>query len=62
MAIFIWHFPELIKENLLRRKALTDGTKYKHMMKEMIAKEGPGGANAKQVIEMTGNDLGGNEH
>ena len=43
----------------VEKKGETDGTKYNHMMKAMIAKEGPGGANARQIFEMTGEDLGG---
>jgi hypothetical protein len=37
----------------------TDGTKYAHLVKKLPIKEGPGGAGAKQVIAMSGEDLEG---
>lgn len=37
----------------------TDGGKYGHLVKKMPAKEGPGGANAKQIISMSGDELEG---
>lgn len=37
----------------------TDGTKYAHFMKKMVAQKGPGGADAKQIFTMSGADLEG---
>ena len=37
----------------------TDGKKYAHLFKKMQAKKGPGGANAKQVISCSGDELEG---
>jgi hypothetical protein len=37
----------------------TDGTKYNHLIKTMTAKPGPGVANAKQLITMSGDELEG---
>ena len=37
----------------------TDGTKYAHLVKEMLVKEGPGGANANQLISVSGDELEG---
>jgi hypothetical protein len=39
----------------------TDGTKYAHLVKELKVKEGPGGANAKQILAMSGEELEGLE-
>lgn len=36
-----------------------DGKKYAHLFKKMVIKEGPGGADARQLISMAGNDLEG---
>jgi hypothetical protein len=41
------------------KKGKTDGTKYAHFLKEMTAKPGPGGADAKQYFSMSGADLEG---
>jgi hypothetical protein len=37
----------------------TDGRKYSHLVKKMPVKEGPGGANAKQLLSMSGDELEG---
>ena len=37
----------------------TDGQKYAHLVKEMPVKAGPGGANANQVISVSGDELEG---
>jgi len=37
----------------------TDGAKYAHLVKKLKVKEGPGGANAKQVLSMSGEELEG---
>jgi hypothetical protein len=37
----------------------TDGNKYTHLLKTMSAKKGPGGANAVQVLSMSGEELEG---
>jgi hypothetical protein len=37
----------------------TDGGKYGHLVKKMRVKEGPGGANAKQLLSMSGDELAG---
>ena len=37
----------------------TDGRKYSHLVKNMLVKEGPGGANAKQLISVSGDELEG---
>lgn len=37
----------------------TDGNKYTYLFNEMVAEEGPGGADAKQVITMSGDLLAG---
>jgi len=37
----------------------TDGKKYTHLFKNMRVKKGPGGANAKQVISCSGDELEG---
>jgi len=37
----------------------TDGNKYAHLVKKMSVKEGPGGANAKQLISVSGDELEG---
>jgi len=37
----------------------TDGNKYAHLVKKMPVKEGPGGANAKQLLSMSGDELEG---
>ncbi|MFC1949411.1 hypothetical protein ACFLW0_04485 [Chloroflexota bacterium] len=41
------------------QEGTTDGNKYAHMVKKMSAKEGPGGANAKQLISVSGDELEG---
>jgi hypothetical protein len=41
------------------QKGETDGTKYAHLVKKFDIKEGPGGANAKQIVTKTGVDLEG---
>ena len=41
------------------REGTTDGNKYSHLIHKMPVTEGPGGANAKQVISMSGRDLEG---
>ncbi len=37
----------------------TDGTKYAHLVKKMAVKEGAGGADAKQLISVSGDELEG---
>jgi hypothetical protein len=37
----------------------TDGNKYAHLMKTLPVKEGPGGANAKQLLSVSGDELEG---
>jgi hypothetical protein len=37
----------------------TDGEKYSHLVKKMPVKKGPGGADARQVISMSGDELEG---
>lgn len=37
----------------------TDGSKYRHFIKKMPVKEGPGGANAKQLISFSAEELEG---
>jgi len=37
----------------------TDGTKYAHLVKDMLVKKGPGGANASQIISVSGDELEG---
>jgi hypothetical protein len=37
----------------------TDGNKYAHLIKPLKVKGGPGGADAKQLISMSGNELEG---
>lgn len=37
----------------------TDGEKYRHLVKKMLVKEGPGGANAKQLISLSADELEG---
>jgi hypothetical protein len=37
----------------------TDGKKYVHLVKKMPVKKGPGGANARQLITMSGDELEG---
>ncbi len=37
----------------------TDGRKYRHLVKKMPVKEGPGGANAKQLISLSAEELEG---
>ena len=37
----------------------TDGNKYAHLVKKMPVKEGPGGANSKQLLSMSGDELEG---
>ena len=41
------------------KEGTTNGNKYSHLVKKMEVKEGPGGANAKQLITMSGDDLEG---
>lgn len=41
------------------QEGTTDGNKYSHLVHMMPIKEGPGGANARQVISMSGRELGG---
>ena len=37
----------------------TDGRKYGHLVKKFPVKKGPGGANAAQIVSMSGDDLEG---
>lgn len=43
----------------VKREGTTDGNKYSHFFTEMVAKEGPGGANAKQMVTISGDRLEG---
>jgi len=37
----------------------TDGKKYDYLFKKMVAKKGPGGADASQIVKISGADLNG---
>ncbi|MBN1176228.1 MAG: hypothetical protein JXA51_00965 [Dehalococcoidales bacterium] len=41
------------------QEGTTDGTKYAHLVNKMTARKGPGGADAKQVIAVSGDELEG---
>jgi len=43
----------------VEKTGTTDGTKYAHFMKKMVAQKGPGGADAKQFFKVSGSDLEG---
>ena len=43
----------------VKKEGTTDGHKYDHFMKPMVAKKGAGGADAKQTVTVTGADLEG---
>ena len=43
----------------VKQEGTTDGKKYKHFIKKLPVKKGPGGANAKQQFSMSGYDLEG---
>ena len=43
----------------VKQEGTTDGKKYKHLIKKLPIKKGPGGANAKQQFSMSGYDLEG---
>jgi hypothetical protein len=43
----------------VKQEGTTNGKKYTHYFKKMAIKKGPGGANAKQMMTMTGADLEG---
>jgi len=43
----------------VRPEGKTDGGKYSHLVKKLPVKKGPGGANAKQIISMSGEELEG---
>jgi hypothetical protein len=43
----------------VKAEGTTDGNKYAHLFKEMKAKKGPGGAEAKQMFSFTGDQLEG---
>jgi hypothetical protein len=42
-----------------KQEGTTDGGKYAHLIKKMTVKKGPGGANAKQLISVSGDELEG---
>jgi hypothetical protein len=42
-----------------KHEGTTDGKKYAHLVKKMAVKNGPGGADARQFIAMTGKELEG---
>jgi hypothetical protein len=41
------------------QQGTTDGTRYAHLVKKMAIKKGPGGANSKQVISISGAEMEG---
>jgi len=43
----------------VKAEGTTDGKKYAHLVKKMTVKKGPGGADAKQVISVSGDELEG---
>ncbi len=43
----------------VKKEGSTDGHKYDHLMKKMVALKGPGGAGAKQTFSLSGADLEG---
>jgi hypothetical protein len=43
----------------VQQEGTTDGTKYRHLIKELPLKKGPGGANAKQLLSISGEELEG---
>lgn len=43
----------------VEKEGVTDGKKYSHLIKNMMVKPGPGGADAKQIIAVTGAELQG---
>jgi len=43
----------------VKLEGTTDGNKYAHLIKKMEVKKGPGGADAKQVISVSGDELEG---
>jgi hypothetical protein len=43
----------------VKQEGTTDGNKYSHFMKEMVVRQGPGGADARQFFAMSGADLEG---
>jgi hypothetical protein len=43
----------------VKAEGKTDGKKYAHLIKKMPVKKGPGGANAKQTMSMSGDELEG---
>ena len=43
----------------VKQEGTTNGKKYSYLFKKMPAQKGPGGANAVQVVTITGADLGG---
>lgn len=43
----------------VKQEGTTDGNKYTHLVKKMTVKKGPGGADAKQVISVSGDELEG---
>jgi len=45
--------------NQVPQEGKTNGNKYAHLVKPMPVKEGPGGANAKQLLSMSGDELEG---
>jgi len=43
----------------VEQEGTTDGNKYAHLVKKMTVEKGPGGADAKQVISVSGDELEG---
>jgi len=43
----------------VKQEGTTDGNKYAHLIKKMQVKKGPGGADARQVISVSGDELEG---
>lgn len=43
----------------VKQEGTTDGNKYAHLIKKMEVKKGPGGADAKQLITVSGDELEG---
>jgi hypothetical protein len=41
----------------IKKEGTTDGHKYDHFMQPMAAKKGPGGADAKQSVSLSGSEL-----